>query len=272
MTPLRLGLVGAGIAHSLSPALYGHFLRQAGLDGSYALLAAPNARAAEHWLEVIRAGRLCGVNVTTPHKALAARWVAIAEPVANTVYRQGSTLRACNTDGPGLLDALVEPLVGVRTVVLGSGGAALACVPALVSAGARVTVCGRNADSTVEIARATGVAAAAWGDSTALTEAELVVQLSRFGHGEPGPCRQPEVMAWLPWPAWVRCQTRVVDAVYARGARTWFEQLAAQAGVIGDRGFGAQMLAAQAARSFERFTGNRPDWRMALAATSYTSG
>ncbi len=271
MTPARLGLVGAGIAHSLSPALHGHYLRQAGLAGSYALLHAPTEAAARHWLTLVRAGCLRGVNVTTPHKALAAAWAGAAEPAVNTVYRQGSELRACNTDGPGLVDALDQPLAGVRALVLGSGGAALACLPWLRTAGARTALCGRNLLTTKDVASATGAMPVAWGQAGALADADLVLHLSRFGHGRRGPCSQPELWNWLPWQVWSRNGTRVVDGVYARGQATWFEQVASHNGVSVGVGFGVRMLAAQAARSFERFAGDRPDWRAALAATSCTS-
>ncbi|MBM4346256.1 MAG: hypothetical protein FJ100_23015, partial [Deltaproteobacteria bacterium] len=265
------GLVGAGIAHSGSPALHGWFLRQTGRTGSYVLLPAPFGWAADHWLAAVRGKRLDGVNVTTPHKTLAARCCRAAEPAVNTVYRDRGELRACNTDGPGLLDALDRPLHGMRVLILGSGGAALACLPSVSSSGARALVCGRNAEATRSVAAATQARPLAWESTADLGDVDLVVHLTRFGHGACGPFRGLGAMDWLPWPTWQRRGTVVVDGVYSHAGPTWFEQVAHGAGANVEVGFGLKMLAAQAARSFERFAGCRPDWRAALAATSCTS-
>ena len=57
---------------------------------------------------------------------------------ANTLtFVADGAIAAENTDAPGLIAAIAEPLAGVRAMVLGAGGSARAAVWALQQAGAR---------------------------------------------------------------------------------------------------------------------------------------
>ena len=133
-------VLGWPLAHTLSPALHQAAYRAAGLDGwSYeARPTRPEDLAAA--LEEVRAGRLGGVNLTTPHKQPAAALVDALEGPAdrlgavNTVFVGEGRLVGANTDVAGAVWALGSQL-GLRdhrwpgtgpAVLLGTGGVALA--------------------------------------------------------------------------------------------------------------------------------------------------
>ena len=265
MTPLRLGLVGKDIGHSRSPALHAHFLRASGLSGSYCLLPATTDAHALRWFDLLQRGVFAGLNVTTPYKGLAAQWAGHSGTL-NTLWTAGDQRCGACTDGAGLLAALNAPVRGRVVVVLGSGGAALACAQALVAAEARVVVSGRNGPATAQVAAQTGAHAAQWGDASAVATASLVVHVCRFGHGQNGPVADAAQWSWLPWSGWRAQGTRVFDAVYCQQGPTWFEQLALGHGLLVDQGGGLQMLAAQAALAFALWTQCQPDGRRALQA------
>jgi len=104
-----------------------------------------------------------GVNVTVPHKLAA---LALADSAseaargigaANTLSFAESQIRAENTDGVGLIEALPEPANGRRALVLGAGGAGRACAWALHAAGAEVSIWNRSAARAEAVAAELGV-------------------------------------------------------------------------------------------------------------------
>src|SRR6202020_251425 len=107
----------------------------------------------EQTTRALACSRFAGANVTIPHKhaalALAdsASEAARAIGAANTLtFAPGGTIAAENTDAPGLLAAIDEPLSGKRALVLGAGGSARAAVWALREAGADVSVWNRTGE------------------------------------------------------------------------------------------------------------------------------
>src|SRR4051794_28132151 len=140
------GVMGWPVAHSLSPALHGHWFARHRVDGAYVPLPVRPEDVGLAFRALPRVGFL-GWNVTIPHKQAAFRLVderdAAAERMGavNTVLvRPDSPLFGRNTDGLGFLANLRAQAPGWRpeagaAVVLGTGGGARAMATALLDAG-----------------------------------------------------------------------------------------------------------------------------------------
>lgn len=154
------GLVGHPLGHSWSPRIHE-------LLGSspYDLHDLENDEAARF----IRGGRWQGLNVTIPHKRLAAELADTRSPrverlgVANTLVREDDgTISAENTDVLGfswMLERFFrrehgkgaeELLAGRSALVLGSGGASRSVQASLAEVGARAIVVSRTGSETYE--------------------------------------------------------------------------------------------------------------------------
>ena len=131
--PIRLGVLGDPVAHSLSPRMQNAALKKNGIDHRYAaFLILPNELAEA--LELLRQLDFIGLNLTVPHKIAALSLVDEVEERArqigaiNTVaFRDGKSL-GWNTDAPGFGRAIREvfsvDLRDLRVLLLGAGGGA----------------------------------------------------------------------------------------------------------------------------------------------------
>ncbi|MEX2108523.1 MAG: shikimate dehydrogenase [Solirubrobacterales bacterium] len=147
----RLAVLGHPVSHSRSPAMHNAAFALLGLaeEWSYeAIDVAPDEF--EGRVRAMAGEGFAGANVTVPHKGAA---LALADTVSETAREIGAAntlsfaegeVRAENTDAQGLLDALSDSPRGVRTLVLGAGGAARAVVWALTREGAEVDVWNRT--------------------------------------------------------------------------------------------------------------------------------
>lgn len=134
-TPIRLGVFGDPVAHSLSPQMQNAALEKCGLEMRYARfeIGPSDLQAA---LELLPGLNFIGVNLTVPHKIAALRFVDEADDTArqicavNTIKIDDGKLRGFNTDGKGFSRAIREEfsvdLRDLRILVLGAGGAARA--------------------------------------------------------------------------------------------------------------------------------------------------
>ncbi len=146
-----LGVAGWPVAHSRSPAMHNAALAAVGLaDWRYLKLPLPPARFAET-VRALPAAGFRGINVTIPHKEAAlavadeATATAVAVGAANTLtFLPSGAIHADNTDVAGLLEALPVDPAGLSALVLGAGGSARAAVYALRRAGADVMVWNRT--------------------------------------------------------------------------------------------------------------------------------
>lgn len=140
-----VGIFGDPVAHSLSPRMHNAALAATGIDAAYVPFhVAPDQLAAA--VQAIRALGITGVNLTIPHKEAACALVDELDPLAaligavNTIVNRAGRLYGYNTDGIGLIRALLSELGfrvdGKRVLILGAGGAARAALVALVRAGA----------------------------------------------------------------------------------------------------------------------------------------
>lgn len=133
---LHLVLVGDPVEHSLSPAIHNAALAATGLSGTYTARRVDEDGVRAAFAE-LRTGRLDGLNITMPHKALAAQLCDHLEPDAlragsvNTAYRADGGVRGLSTDIDGIRD-VGRALPGSGPVlILGAGGAAAAACIAL---------------------------------------------------------------------------------------------------------------------------------------------
>ncbi|RME75547.1 MAG: shikimate dehydrogenase [Planctomycetota bacterium] len=160
--PLRFGIVGHPVDHSLSPVLHAALAAELGIALVYERHDVPEPNALAPTLAALAARGVQGVNVTLPHKCaalrLARRRTAVAERAgaANTLRLGGGgapvVLEAHNTDVAGFARSLREAGVAVcdrEVLVLGAGGAARAVLLALERLGAgRVVVASRRRPGT----------------------------------------------------------------------------------------------------------------------------
>jgi shikimate dehydrogenase len=120
-------------------------------------------------VRALGASGFVGANVTIPHKQAAlaladsASDAARAIGAANTLsFAADGAIAAENTDAPGLLAAIGEPVAGRSALVLGAGGSARAAVWALLGAGAaEVSLWNRTAERGVALADELGARAVA---------------------------------------------------------------------------------------------------------------
>jgi shikimate dehydrogenase len=246
----RLGVLGWPVDHSRSPAMQNAALAATGLAGEYAyarVAVAPDELAAR--LPRLAHAGFHGVNVTIPHKEEALALATEASPAARAIgaantltFGPDGAIRAENTDAPGLLDALGEP-VPRTALVLGAGGSARAVAYALREAGAAVAVWNRSAERARRLATELGVAAV---DGAA--RAEALVNCTSVGLRDPA-----ETFKELPLTSddlgEYAC---VVDLVYRSGGTELLHEAERRGCRCVD---GLEILVRQGARSFEIWTG-----------------
>jgi shikimate dehydrogenase len=261
---IYLGVCGWPVAHSRSPQMHNAALAAAGLaDWRYLRLPLPPELFAET-VRALPAAGFRGVNVTIPHKhaALAvadeASEAARAIGAANTLTFEDGAIVADNTDAPGLLAALGESPAGKSVLILGAGGAGRAAAWALKGAGAAdVAVWNRTPERAAALAAELGVRAV-----EAVEGADIVVNCTSVGLDDEGatfkalPLRADELGAG----------SLVVDMVYRAGGTQFLEAARTRGARVID---GLEILVAQGAASFERWTGlEAPREAMRDAATT----
>jgi shikimate dehydrogenase len=129
--PIRLGVFGDPIAHSLSPEMQNAALRACEIDAQYARfhVRANELRSA---LRLLRNLQFVGVNLTVPHKIAGHAQIDEADESAsragavNTIRLRGKKLIGSNTDGEGFLRAIRSEfsidLRDLRVMIIGAGG------------------------------------------------------------------------------------------------------------------------------------------------------
>jgi len=260
----HVGLIGKPLKRRHSQVMHDAAFDAAGIDARYVLLelepdavapAVEAARASEEWL---------GLGVTAPYKRVVAELVDSVEADAGTIGAVNNVVRTdagrligINTDAPGFQAgvelAMGRPLAGCDVVVAGAGGAAHAVVYACLRAGARrVTVGNRTLAAAITLAerfagvgegstRAVALDDPAFGE--ALGSANLAVNATTVGMIEPGTAIDVDLLAAGATVfdlVYVPSETPLLWAARARGLRA---------------ANGSEMLIAQAAIAFERWTG-----------------
>jgi shikimate dehydrogenase len=133
--PIRLGVFGDPVEHSLSPQMQNAALKHCKIDMQYARfhILPDELRDA---IDLIRKLEFIGVNLTIPHKISALKLLDVADDnvkcigAVNVIKIAGGKLRGFNTDGRGFARAIREQfsvdLRDLRVMILGAGGAARA--------------------------------------------------------------------------------------------------------------------------------------------------
>lgn len=220
-------------------------------DWQYLMLPLPPELFAET-VRALEGAGFRGVNVTIPHKQAA---LALADEAsdaareigaANTLtFEPGGAILADNTDAPGLIASLpagFDP-AGRSALVLGAGGAGRAAVWALQRAGAEVRVWNRTAARAQTLAAEFGARAVLRPET-----AELVVNCTSVG-------LDPNIDPFKAIP--LKADTFevgscVIDMVYGQGHSRLLEAAERRGASVVD---GLEVLVAQGAASFERWTG-----------------
>ncbi|HWG08472.1 MAG TPA: shikimate dehydrogenase [Solirubrobacteraceae bacterium] len=247
----RLGVLGWPVSHSRSPAIHNAALSALGMAGwRYQLLPVPPELFAPTTRALGPAG-FVGANVTIPHKGAALALADSAGPeaaaigAANTLnFAEDGSIAAENTDAPGLIAAIGEPLKGRRALVLGAGGSARAAVWALLGAGAaEVLIWNRTRERALALARELGGAAVSEPEA-----ADVLVNCTAVGLS---PAAGELAQLGLTAALLGRFET-VVDLVYGEGATELLATARAQGARVVD---GLEVLVAQGALSFQLWTG-----------------
>jgi shikimate dehydrogenase len=131
--PIRLGVFGDPVEHSLSPQMQNAALKACGVELQYARFHIREDEL-EEALRLLPSLDFVGINLTLPHKVSAAALVDEVEPVArtagaiNAVRVEGEKLVGFNTDGPAFARAIRHEfsvdLRDLRVLLLGAGGGA----------------------------------------------------------------------------------------------------------------------------------------------------
>lgn len=237
-------LLGAPVAHSLSPAMQNAAFRVLGVDAVYVPMPCEADQVPALMEALAAAGG--GGNVTVPHKQAAAR--ALGRPTelvsalhaCNTFWGEEGMLAGDTTDVDGVLAAVERLGVDAEAwLVVGTGGSARAVAEAARRRGARLAVASRSADRAAEFlawAVARGV------EPTVAEEAGLVVNATPLGLQEGDP-----------FPAQVEATPRAsaaLDLVYRPGGTTWVRAQRAAGRKASD---GREVLLAQGAAAFRRW-------------------
>ncbi len=248
----RLGVLGWPVAHSLSPAIHNAALHGVGLERwRYQLLPVPPALL-EETVAALPAAQFRGANVTIPHKQAALALATDVTPrahsigAANALLFSGGGVEADNTDAPALINVLPFAAEGCAALVLGAGGSARAVVWALLDAGAaEVRVWNRSAARAQELCAQLGATPVA-----SAGEADVLVNCTAVGLDpadrtfEQLPLAEDELTSY-------GC---VIDLVYGQSQTALVAAARARDVAAVD---GLEVLVAQGALSFERFTGHR---------------
>ena len=263
-----VGLIGAGIQRSLTPAMHEEEARHHGLRLHYQLIDLDRGgTGADELPGLLRAAKVmgfAGLNITYPCKQAVIPLLdelsdeARAMGAVNTVVLRDGRAVGHNTDGSGwawgFRRALPEADLS-RVVLLGAGGAGSAIAHAVLRLGAaRLTVVDADAAraraAAEELNRAYGGArvAAAADAAQALPTATGLIHATPTGMDKlpglplPAELLRPEV--WVSEIVYFPLQTQLLQVARAKGCATVD---------------GGHMAVGQAVGAFKLFTGLEPD-------------
>lgn len=253
-----LGLVGHPVSHSVSKPMQEAALAKAGLRGAYLPLDFPQGRFDRNSVKTLRSLGFKGLNVTIPHKWKAFEMshkrseFAKATGSVNTLSFRGTQVYGENTDVNGfsrLLDGKITITRGLKTLMVGAGGAARAVAYVLSERDARISVLDKEKKRARSLARMFRARAVTWAQLwKEKAEFGLLVNCSPVGmRGVPGNPLKP----WLLGPG-----QDYIDIIFNPPKTEAMKETEKKGGTaIG----GLEMLVQQGAESFRMWTGVEPD-------------
>lgn len=263
---LLVGLIGAGIQQSLSPAMHEEEARHHGIRLHYQLIDLDRLHAGVESLPtLIAAARMmdfAGLNITYPCKQAV---IPILDDltdesramgaVNSVVFRNGKSI-GHNTDGPGWSWAFKRAMPNAdlsRVVLLGAGGAGSAIAHAALSLGVKqLVVIDLDSQRAMELVKNLnaryGPRATIGSDAaTAMSDANGLIHATPMGMekfpGLPVPAETLRPDVWVSEVVYFPIETALLRAARARGCATID---------------GGSMAVGQAASAFELFTGIAP--------------
>jgi shikimate dehydrogenase len=263
-----LGLIGAPIAHSASPAMHEAAGEALGLRCRYHLIEVAGASVGRlrTMLEGVRALTFSGVNVTYPYKVAVVPLLDALDPSAakvgavNAVAVRGERLIGFNTDCSGFKRGVrreIGDVAGQTIALIGAGGVGKAIGVALTESGVgRLNIVDRDAARAVELAGALNAHGAAHVCETAeqaLAGAHGMVNATAVGmlpnRDTPAPFHLLRRDLWVADAVYQPLWTPLLLAAREKGAKVMT---------------GRELAIDQAMDAFQIFTGREPP-RAAMA-------
>jgi shikimate dehydrogenase len=244
-----VGIIGNPVSHSLSPRMHNAAFQALGLDWAYVPLRVEGERLHDA-VRGLAALDFVGANVTIPHKTAVIEFCHEIDDVArkaasvNTLVIRDGHVAGSSTDGLAVTEAVAAQ--GAHVLVLGAGGAARAVATALLDAGAAsLAVAARRPAAAREMvsqleAVFPGAALATEEWPPGETAATLVVNAT--------PLKEHVVVE-------LRADQQIVDLAYLPDGRETAFVAAARSKGCAPIVDGLDVLVAQGAASFERWTG-----------------
>ena len=157
------GVIADPIRHSISPAVHNRGFQARRFDGVYLPFLVSPLQLRDFFILADKVP-ISGFSVTIPHKQKVVRYLDAVDPLArrigavNTVWRKAGKWRGTNTDAEAVLKPLSRHVRPSKASVLivGNGGAARGAACALIDAGAKVSIVGRNPDRVRALSRLCG--------------------------------------------------------------------------------------------------------------------
>jgi shikimate dehydrogenase len=265
---MLLGLIGANIMGSLSPAIFADAFAAAGIDGYYHLMDTDRmpGRTLPKLLEAIKTAGFAGVNITYPYKQEIIPLLDAIDPEAvqvgaiNTVViaPDGRTT-GYNFDRAGWRNSFIEAFGrksadGATVVQIGAGGAGHAVSCALMDLGVATLIIhdidkARAQSLCDDLARHFGNRCRVATDlEKEIASADGVVNATQLGMrgfpGNPVPAAALKASHWCADVIYTPIDTEFLKSAAAKGARTLN---------------GGGMCVHQAVEAFRQFTGIEPD-------------
>ena len=244
------GIIGHPLGHTLSPIMHNTAFSELKINGIYLEFDTPNLN---RFKEFIVNYDVRGVNITIPYKTEIMGHLDKVSPDAerigavNTVINDSGTLIGKNTDIFGIEHAFDgTSIAGKRTLIIGSGGAARACLFVMNKMNCVSTITSRNDVATKELSKNFGSEVTSL-NKVKLEHFDVIINCTPVGmKGFPaGPPVSTDGLGK---------EHVVFDMVYGTTALTEIAR-GSGAKIIS----GKDMLASQGARSFELWTGTKVD-------------